>query len=209
MHVKNSKHYYLMKPENIEELIVKWVDHRLSDEESFQLERAIEEDGSLRAQLEEMAKLKRAIQSEIPASVEPPYPDFFNSQLLRKVDLEIASQQPRERVKRWWQDLRWAWAPTAALSLVLAFLAGKRMSEPGSFSSLSQFSKTSLPSVYFSEESLQAEVIADGEGDVSAILVSGLSKLDDRNSFATTATQKDSEGEFPVSYLRFEAARFH
>ena len=29
------------------------------------------------------------LQKEMPKSVEPPYADFFNSQLMRKVDLEI------------------------------------------------------------------------------------------------------------------------
>ena len=195
-----------MKPEKIEELIVKWVDHRLSDEESKQLDQAMEQDDSLRAQLDEMAQLKSAIQAEIPASVDPPYPDFFNSQLMRKIDLNVAAQQPKERVKRWWQDLRWAWAPTAALSLVLAFLAGKRMSDPELTPNVAE---SDLPSVYFSEENLQAEVISDSDGDVSAILVSGLSKLDDRGSFAVIAAAKTSEKELPVSYQRYEAKRFH
>lgn len=195
-----------MKPEKIEELIVKWVDHRLSDEETNQLNQVMKQDDSLRIQLEEMAKLKSTIQSEIPDSVEPPYPDFFNSQLMRKIALDVAAQQPKARVKRWWQDLRWAWAPTAALSLVLAFLAGKRMSDPVQ---APRVVDTSLPSVYFSEENLQAEVISDADGDVSAILLSGLSALNDRGLFATTAEQNSSADELPVSYQRYEAERFH
>ena len=195
-----------MKPEKIEELIVKWVDHRLSDEETNQLNQVMKQDDSLRIQLEEMAKLKSTIQSEIPDSVEPPYPDFFNSQLMRKIALDVAAQQPKARVKRWWQDLRWAWAPTAALSLVLAFLAGKRMSDPVQ---APRVVDTSLPSVYFSEENLQAEVISDADGDVSAILLSGLSALNDRGLFETTAEQNSSADELPVSYQRYEAERFH
>ncbi|MEN8694862.1 MAG: anti-sigma factor family protein [Akkermansiaceae bacterium] len=197
-----------MKTEKIEELIVKWVDHRLNDEETKELDQAIEQDESLRSQLDEMVRLKVSIQSEIPASVDPPYPDFFNSQLMRKIDLDIAAQKPKEKVKRCWHDLRWAWAPSAALSLVLAFLAGKRMSDPVM---APDFVNTSLPSVYFSEENLAAEVISDADGDVSAILVSGLSELDDRGSFATRAEVEPSSQieELPVSYQLYEAAHFH
>ncbi|MEN8755439.1 MAG: hypothetical protein ABF332_05695, partial [Akkermansiaceae bacterium] len=68
-----------------------------------------------------------------------------------------------------------------------------------------------LPSVYFSEENLAAEVISDADGDVSAILVSGLSELDDRGSFATRAEVEPSSQieELPVSYQLYEAAHFH
>lgn len=196
-----------MKPEKIEELIVKWVDHCLTKEEAQELEKAVEQDDSLRIHLDELAQLKVVMKAEIPSSVEPPYPDFFNSYLMRKVELEVSAQKPKERVKRWWQGLRWAWAPTAALSLVLSFLAGKRMANP----QLPLRFKVDevLPSVYFSDERLTAEVISDIDGGVSAIVVTGLHKLESRGSFTGIEKAKASERELPVSYQRFESDRFH
>lgn len=191
-----------MKTEKIEELTVKWVDHSLNADEQEQLDQAFNVDPSLRKEVHKMSQLKGLLQAELPQSVEPPYPDFFNSQLMRKIDLDVAAQQPKELVRRWWQDMRWAWAPAAALALVMAFFAGKRLSDEPISEAMATAKKGNVPSVYFAESNLQAEVISDENGDVSAILVDGLSELDDKGVFNETA-------ELPVSYKRYEARHFH
>lgn len=200
MLVRNSKPYLLMKKEKIEELIVKCVDHSLIADEQEQLDEALKADPSLRDEVQKMSEVKSLLQAELPQSVDPPYPDFFNSQLMRKIDLDVSSQQPKELVKCWWQDMRWAWAPVATLALVMAFFAGKRLSDDPISGALVE--NGNVPSVYFAESNLQAEVISDEYGDVSAILVDGLSELNDKGAFSETA-------ELPVSYKQYEASRFH
>ena len=191
-----------MNKEKIEELMVKWVDHRLTEAESVELDKMLLENPSLKDEIQKMVQVKNLIQTEVPASVEPPYPDFFNSQVMRKIDSKLASQQPKAVVRRWWQDLRVAWVPAGALALVLSFLAGQRLSEPSEQGS-ALVEANQIPSVYFSESHLEAEVISDSNGDVSAIVVEGLSELDDKGFFATTTA------ELPVSYQRYESSRLH
>lgn len=190
-----------MKTERLEELIVKWVDHSLTGAEKAEFDAALEVEPSLQGEVQKMLEIKSLLETEIPSSVEPPYPDFFNSQLMRKIDLNVAAQQPKAVVKRSWQALRFAWLPAAALALVLSFLAGQRLGDsPKSGSSIANTGH--IPSVYFSEAHLEADVISDSDGDVSAILVDGLSELNDKGAFATATAG------LPVSYQRYEAHRF-
>jgi len=192
-----------MNKEITDELMVKWVDHKLTAAEHTELEILLVEDSELAGELAAMRSVKAKIQKEIPASVEPPYPDFFNNQLMRKVTLDQVSRLPKEKAKRWWKRLQWAWAPAGAMALVLAFLAGQRLGQ-GAESIATPVVTRSLPSVYFSEDSLNAEIIPDAEGDVSAIVVTGLSAISDDASFAEI-----KKGELPVSYQRAQAKRFH
>lgn len=200
-----------MKKEKIEELFVKWIDDQLSPEEGQQLSAILEDEPELKRELQEMKDLSLSVSNEIPASVDPPYGDFFNSQLMRKVDLEIESQRPVKKAERWWQSFRWAWAPVGALALVLSFFAGHRIARPadpavvkGPEQSKSNES-TSLPTVYFAGESLDAEIISDNEGEVSVIVVNGLSAIRDDIDFATVTTS----AELPQSFSKSEARRFH
>lgn len=148
------------------------------------------------------------MKAEIPASVEPPYGDFFNSQLMRKVDLQIESQRPVKKAERWWQSFRWAWAPVGALALVLSFFAGHRVAGPKAAMvaeiKMTQPVPSSLTTVYFTGEALDAEVISDSEGDVSVIVVNGLAAIRDDIDFATVTTS----ARLPESFSSSEARRF-
>ena len=198
-----------MKKEQTEELFVKWVDGRLSNEEQSQLDELFAADPELEAELTGAREVAAVLQSEIPKSVEPPYPDFFNSQLMRKVDLEIAAQRPAEKAARWWESLRWAWAPVGALALVLAFFAGQRMSPQGNSGLTDRGAADSsekseeLPNVYFAEKSLTAEVIADADGNVSAIVVEGIAAISDDIDFS----RADRTTGLPARYLQSEERR--
>ena len=123
-------------------------------------------------------------------------------------DEGIQSRTPSEMRGRRAKSFRWAWAPVGALALVLSFFAGHRISRPATVTvaqgqeedRLIQF----LPTVYFAGESLKAEVIADSDGNVSAIFVHGLAAIRDDIDFATVTTST----ELPKSYARSEARRF-
>lgn len=201
-----------MKKETIEELSVKWIDGELSPSEEKQLHALMENDPEMGADLHEMKAVAQSLKAELPASVEPPYGDFFNSQLMRKVDLQVAAQRPAKKAVRWWQSLRWAWAPVGALALVLSFFAGHRISRPGAEGGLAETGKgaqavdamAALPTVYFAGEAMDADVIANADGDVSVIVVNGISAIPDDVDFSVTVTTK----ELPKSYNSAEARRF-
>ncbi len=201
-----------MKKEKTEELFVKWVDDQLSPEEQVQMDALLAEEPSLEAELYQCRNAADAMRAEIPASVEPPYGDFFNSQLMRKVDHEIASHSRAKKAERWWQSFQWAWAPAGALALVLAFFAGHRVAKPASSGEFAAVPVTGqlqlideLPTVYFNDDQLKARVIAGADGEVSAIVVDGLTAIRDDFDIVTVSTKEE---KLPDSYTRAEATRF-
>lgn len=197
-----------MKKEKTEELIVKWIDGQLNSEEEVQLVGLFQENENLEAELQQMKSVSESVTEKIPASVDPPYCDFFDSQLMRKVDLEIQSRTPSKIGERLVKSFQWAWAPVGALALVLSFFAGHRISRPVEVTAAQEQEEGRLiqflPTVYFAGESLEAEVISDSDGDVSAIFVHGLAAIRDDIDFATITTG----AELPKSYARSEARRF-
>lgn len=204
-----------MKKEKFEELYVKGADGLLDVEGESLFATLLEESPELEAEVHQSRELSKALHEAIPGSVEPQYGDFFNSQLMRKVDLQIASQKPARRAERWWQSLRWAWAPAGALALVLSFFAGHRLAKPsigdglvGNAALEQPIRMASLPSVYFTSDSLDANVISNSDGDVSVIVVNGLDALKDDFNLPTVSRDSDRV-ELPVSYLRSEAREFH
>ena len=131
---------------------------------------------------------------------------------MRKVDLEIASMAPAKQAERWWQSLRWAWAPAGALALVLAFFAGQRLGKPdgSGVAAIGQkvpAATAELPSFYFTSDRLNADVIADSEGQVSAIVVSGLDDLKDDLDLSTASVGPELKG-LPVNYVRSKVRNF-
>jgi hypothetical protein len=60
-----------------------------------------------------------------------------------------------------------------------------------------------LPNVYFAEKSLTAEVIADADGNVSAIVVEGIAAISDDIDFS----RADRTTGLPARYLQSEERR--
>lgn len=204
-----------MKKEKSEELYVKWVDGLLTSEEEEQFKNFLEESPELEADLHQSRMVAQALRENVPDSVEPPYGDFFNSQLMRKVDLEVASQSPAKKAERWWRSFRWAWAPAGALALVLAFFAGHRTGKPGGSDGFvadagdeRSSAQAEMVSVYFTSDSLDASVVSNKEGVVSAIVVNGLDDLRDDLDLSTAAVVDSEMDGLPVSYVRSKARRF-
>lgn len=202
-----------MKKERTEELFVKWVDNELTPNEQSELEAFLEDDSSLAEEFEGIRALTEEVSRSVPVSVEPPHGDFFNSQLMRKVDLEIISKSPAKKAARWWQSLQWAWAPAGALALVLSFLAGHRYAGPvdgGAVANVMEqrLEEATLPSVYFTDNELGAEVISDQSGQVSGIVVSGLSAVSDDLDF-TTAIEVPDPVTVPVSFNPASQKKFY
>ena len=204
-----------MKKEKFEELYVKGADGLLDAEGESLFATLLEESPELQTEVRQSRELSKTLREAVPGSVEPQYGDFFNSQLMRKVDLQIASQKPARRAERWWQALRWAWAPAGALALVLSFFAGHRLAEPsvedGVASNPGSEQPTRvapLPNVYFTSDSLNANVISNSEGEVSVIVVNGMDALKDDFNLPTVSLGSD-QAELPVSYFQSKAREFH
>ncbi len=198
-----------MKTEQTEELFVKWMDGALTPEEDRELASLFAEDPGIKEELVAIKSVTSRVAQEVPASVEPPYGDFFNSQLMRKIDLTKEARRPARRAGEWWRSLGWAWAPVGVLALVLSFFAGHRLANSGRAERLvagppGPVESISLPTVYSVGDSLDAEVIADADGQVAAIVVNGIAAIRDDIDFGSVTSLE----QLPQGYLSAEARRF-
>jgi len=198
-----------MKIDKTEELIMKSIDGELSPEEATMFQSILDADSALAAEVAAMKETAESVRAEVPLSEEPPYGDFFNSQLMRKIDLDVRSKAPKKKAESWLRSFRWAWAQAGVLALVLAFFMGHRIaksSEPTDVASndTTNAVRSFMPTVYFAEESLEADLIADAEGDVSVIVVNGLSAIRDDFDIMTASTTTS----LPDRYNQAETLRF-
>ena len=114
-----------MKNDRKEELLTRWMDDGLSDEELRELEPFLAEHPELYEEKTDYARLRQELQAAIPAEVEPPFPDFFNSRLERMVREEGrgASKTDSRRGEGSFNRIWLLWmAPAATAAVVVAFL---------------------------------------------------------------------------------------
>ncbi len=179
-----------------EELFCKWVDDCLTPEEQLVVDAAAKDDPSLLEEMASIRELNTQVKAEFPASIEPPYPDFFNTQVMNRIrDEEKKISAPVSSGKNpWWSKIGFGWVPASALAVVLAFFAGSRMNH---FTDGPELAQKILPSVYTPEEKHGARVIADSQGDVAAIVMEGLDAIGDEVDFA----EANASVALPERYL--------
>ena len=61
------------------------MDGTLSAEEHGELEPFLQKHPELEGEREEYLRLREELRSVLPAEVEPPYPEFFNTHLMRQI----------------------------------------------------------------------------------------------------------------------------
>lgn len=137
-----------------------------------------QEAARLRADSEAVAALLRRY---VPSSVEPPYPDFFNSQVLKKIRDHQGGEHPVggrvtdtlwSMLSSWWRSPWLAGAATAAV--VIAAVATLRSSGSADLAS-----GTRVLSVFSPEPNATAHVLPSSDHGAVIITVDGLEAFPD------------------------------
>ena len=164
-----------------EELLTRWVDGLLSEEESRELEPFLRDDPELVEERDAYLKVRDELQASFPPKVEPPYPDFFNAHLkrvilesARKVEAGAAADQRQDgpslaRLLGWWL------LPAGAALLVMAFLAGMRIGRPGEEGIA--MGVVPVPAAYSPLTEVRAEAYLDEDLDSTVIVLHGLEPM--------------------------------
>jgi len=168
-----------------EELFVKWIDGQLTDDERAIVDAAVKDDPSLLQEMESIRGVGIQLKEHFPASEEPPYPEFFNTQLMRRIAEEEKAPARPAKKSPWWEKLSWGWIPASGLAMALAFFAGTKLQKSAAEEVRAV---ASLPSVYTSQDSHEAEVIANESGEVSLIVMKGLDAIGDDVDFFSVST---------------------
>ena len=166
-----------------------WLDGELRGVELAEFETALRARGDyqeLLNQKDDLERWKSMVASAVPASEEPPYPDFFNSRI------EAAIQAGRPAVPArdlgfWWR--RWFMPVAACAGMAMAFWLGARsQSRPAEIDVAGAPKAIPVePVLYTPESGVEAEFIA-GRGDGSPVIVlGGLDAIPDEKEFSATA----------------------
>ena len=176
-----------------EELLTLWMDDGLSPEERRELEPYLAKHSELEGEREEYLRLRDELRSVLPAHVEPPYPEFFNTHLMRQIREEEsrAAAPAGGSAPGVWNWMRLWLVPAAAAAVVAAFLAGKQMggSSDGPLAAVPAAESTA---VYSSIASVDVRTWEDHDVGVTVIVLDGLAEIPSSvDLLKTTASLKE------------------
>jgi hypothetical protein len=130
---------------------------------------------------EELRSFREMMAANLPASEEPPYPDFFLSRVnqgIRDLQAAEAPAKPSASVPFW---KSWIMPIAACAGMVLAFGIGKRSNDaPAALTVVPAVA----PVVYTPEDGVDAEWIASADANV--IILEGVSAIPDATDFSET-----------------------
>lgn len=184
-----------------EELLTLWMDGGLSSAEGEELAPYLAKHPELEAEREEYVRLRDELRSVLPDHVEPPYPDFFNTHLMRQIREE-------ERVERapvaaeasgMWKWMQLWLAPAAAVAVVMAFLAGKEMGDTqGGAVAVNPAGGSSAemaPGVYSAISSVDVTTWEDLDAGATVIVLNGLEDIPSSVDLLKTTASLQEEAQ--------------
>ena len=162
-----------------ETTITLWIDGELEGEELRRVEAWAQEHPELLAERDAIRAMNAEIREAVPASVEPPYADFFNQRILRHIEEEQHSQSATSATGAKRSFLQWFAVPAAAAAMLLCFYIGTRVSEPATNVSPSVVSVATVPTVYTPDGNVSADMFRATDVDATVIVLNGLDDIPD------------------------------
>jgi hypothetical protein len=174
-----------------------WLDDELTGSELAEMNAlAAAHPEHLKAHLE-LRKFRETLAQNIPASEEPPYPDFFLSRINQGIrEFEIPSAQTAKTSHgSLWRT--WLMPLAACAGMVLAFAIGRQSGTKPQPIVIEKPTETLIaPMVYAPEDGVYAEWVPVAKNKATVILLKGVTAIPDSTDFSETAylpTLKESD----------------
>lgn len=166
-----------MKPPSEDHDLIRWLDGEMTAAECAAFEERLKQDPVLAKDAQELRALSAGIRAHLPASMDVPHADFFNSQIqVRIAQLETDDVRAKRLAPSAWASLffwlRQPWL-TAAGAVALAIL-GFVMLRPGVEGSASE---SSILSSYTPNSSVHARTFHDAGADATVLMLDGLDAI--------------------------------
>lgn len=158
-----------------------WLDDELTGADLAEMEAWAATRPEQLAAREELRSFREMMAANLPASEEPPYPDFFLSRVNQGIrDLQAAEAPAKSSASvPFWKS--WIMPIAACAGMVLAFGIGKRSNDaPAALTVVPAVA----PVVYTPEDGVDAEWIASADANV--IILEGVSAIPDATDFSET-----------------------
>jgi hypothetical protein len=172
-----------------------WLDDELTGAELAEMDAWAAGQSEQLAAREELRGYRTMISATIPASEEPPYPDFFLSRVKQGIrDLELAKEEDKSPVAAtlpFWKS--WLIPIAACAGMVFAFGIGRQTVDPQQPLAIVP---ALSPIVYTPEEGVDAEWFASSSAGATVIVLQGVNAIPDSTDFSETVyvpTLRDSD----------------
>ncbi len=161
-----------------------WLDDELTGAEQAAVEAwAIQQPEQITAR-EEVRRWRATFSAAIPASEEPPYPDFFNSKVLQAIREQSPKPAPAKTPFSW---KSWLMPMAACAGMMLTFWAGTKIN------STPEIDVTGAPRaipvepvLYTPENGVNAEWFASTKASATVIVLNGVTAIPDSTDFSET-----------------------
>ena len=171
-----------------------WLDDELTGEELAAVESWAQNHPDQLAARAQIREWRSMVASAVPATEEPPYPDFFNSRILQSIretaPHEAAPHQAPVVAKKpsFWKG--WFMPLAACAGMVLAFWTGTKAAKPGD---IVEYDVSNAPRaipveqlVYTPDMGVNAELFASSHASATVIVLSGVAAIPDSTDFFST-----------------------
>jgi len=163
-----------------------WLDDELEGTELAEMDAWAAEKPDQLAAREELRSFRAMMMENVPASIEPPFPDFFLSRVNQGIrDIRLAEEKAVAPVaapaRSFWRS--WLMPAAACAGMVFAFGIGKQNREPAQKLAVVP---SLAPAVYTPEEGVDAEWFSSSNAGATVIVLQGVSAIPDSTDFSET-----------------------
>jgi anti-sigma factor RsiW len=190
-----------------EDLFTRWIDGNLTPEEAASVEQYLAAEPQLRRDKEDAAQLRTLLRTHLPASLEPPSPEFFTSRVMEVIRQELPAA--RSAVKRepaaWRKWLRAPWfAPLASAAVLAVGFALWRPAAPAPGAPVEL-----LAQAYTPDASITATAYYSEDAGATVIDLQNVTVPDDRDikAFDVASAAPPAPGEPLVLYAAADSER--
>ena len=161
-----------------------WLDDELTGEELATVEAWAAGQPAQLAAREEIRRWRATVANAIPASEEPPYPDFFNTRILQAIG-QSEVRKPEARMPFW---KSWLVPAAAFAGMALAFWVGTQSGgRVFDVAGAPRAIPVAEPLLYAPESGVDAELVSSPKAGATVIVLNGVAAIPDSTDFSHTA----------------------
>lgn len=180
-----------------------WLDDELSGAELAAVEAwAVGHPEQLAAR-EEIRGWRKTVTTALPASEEPPYPDFFNSRIMQAIRDQTPQAEPVR--KKSFSIATWLMPLAACAGMVLAFWVGKTSHAVPEYDVSNAPRAIPVdPVIYTPENGVNAEWFASTKASANVIVLNGVAAIPDATDFSETVYVPTERGSDSTADIEFQ-----
>ena len=168
-----------------ESTLALWLDDELTGAELAAVEAWASSQPDQLAARAEVRRWRATMAAALPASIEPPYPDFFNSRVLQAIREQDAAVERVVKNPSTWRS--WLMPMAACAGMVMAFWVGKKSQAAIAQEVVNAPRAIPVgPVVYTPESGVKAEWISGSKASATVIVLNGVTAIPDTTDFSAT-----------------------